>query len=176
MDKAAVTRFIAAATALLAAAAHGQDAVDGPAGRPEGGAMMQESYSIRGGDILIRQTAQGAGDLVLPPSVALALKYGLKIRVEDASGRELKLVDLGRPTRHGPTMRVEAGGLPAGVRLLSPDRLARRRQPASAAARRSPHRTSRFHCISRGSDSPPKCPRRLGSSRSPIGSTSACSP
>jgi hypothetical protein len=71
---------------------------------------QQEAYELQGADVLIRQTPKDPALRLLPPSIALAAKYGLKVRVTDLDGRELALKDLGKPTAHGPTMAAEGAG------------------------------------------------------------------
>jgi hypothetical protein len=73
-------------------------------------AAPQETYALDGADILVRQTPGADGVRMIPPSIALALKYGLKLRVEDEAGRELALTDAGKPTPHGPTIIAEGSG------------------------------------------------------------------
>jgi hypothetical protein len=74
------------------------------------GAGQQETYGLDGGDVLFRQDPGAGKPRRLPPTAALALKYGLALRVEDPAGRELAVRDEGRPTAHGPTMSAEGEG------------------------------------------------------------------
>jgi hypothetical protein len=70
----------------------------------------QETYSLDGQDVLIHETPSGEGLRLIPPTIGLAIKYGLQLRVEDESGKELALADAGKPTLHGPTMTAEGAG------------------------------------------------------------------
>lgn len=95
---------------LLLTVAAQAEFVAGPTGHLEDGATIEESYAIDGDDILIRQSPRDGADRLLPPTVALAVQYGLKLRVEDAAGGLLDLTDLRKPTPHGPTVRVAGTG------------------------------------------------------------------
>jgi hypothetical protein len=82
-------------------------------GRALGPAFLAALAWVRAADaqdLLLRETPKDGGPRLLPPTVALAVKYGLKIRVEDPDGRELALSDLGKPTPHGPTLSAEGAG------------------------------------------------------------------
>jgi hypothetical protein len=76
---------------------------------------QQETYEVQGADVVLRQIPRDEAVRQLPPSIALAFKYGLRLRVEDPGGRELAVRDLARPTLHGPTMVAEGAG-PFAVR------------------------------------------------------------
>lgn len=73
-------------------------------------ALAVQAAAVDGGEIVLREIRPADGARSIPPTIALALKYGLKLRVEDETGRELALTDHGKPTLHGPTMTAEGSG------------------------------------------------------------------
>ncbi len=71
---------------------------------------QEETYGLDGPDVLFRQKPRDDSTRLLPPSVALAARYGLKLRIEDPAGRELPLTDLAKPGLHGPAVSAEGAG------------------------------------------------------------------